>query len=236
MNCFDAAAFALPAQFTFGNADRNILRGPKYVNTDLSLMKNVPLGGSATFQIRVEMFNLFNTVNWGNPNAVVRVDELRPDHVSRHDAAGAAGGEGVVLSMGLRISRMLNLERLGQHFLLPAGPHPRGLAWGPTPTPASARFARAAVYSQRAAWTGNLSDHRMLIQAVKGYKHRCRAKRGTGSAWGCPPPLVEKSSDQLRRGLAVARRHAVRAEAEGPTRAGGGGVPARNQEMQTERH
>ena len=69
MNCFDAAAFALPAQFTFGNADRNILRGPKYVNTDLSLMKNVPLGGGATFQIRVEMFNIFNTVNWGNPNA-----------------------------------------------------------------------------------------------------------------------------------------------------------------------
>ena len=39
------------------------------MNTDLSLMKNVPLGGGATFQIRVEMFNIFNTVNWGNPNA-----------------------------------------------------------------------------------------------------------------------------------------------------------------------
>ena len=41
MNCFDAAAFALPAQFTFGNAPRNLLRGPKFVSTDLSLMKNV---------------------------------------------------------------------------------------------------------------------------------------------------------------------------------------------------
>jgi hypothetical protein len=69
MNCYDATAFALPAQFTFGNADRHILRGPKFVTTDLSLIKNVPLGGTATFQIRVEMFNLFNTVNWGNPNA-----------------------------------------------------------------------------------------------------------------------------------------------------------------------
>jgi hypothetical protein len=27
------------------------------------------LGGGATFQFRVEMFNIFNTVNWGNPNA-----------------------------------------------------------------------------------------------------------------------------------------------------------------------
>jgi hypothetical protein len=69
MNCYDAAAFALPAQFTFGNASRNLLRGPKSVTTDLSLMKNVLLGGGATFQIRVEMFNVFNTVNWGNPNA-----------------------------------------------------------------------------------------------------------------------------------------------------------------------
>ena len=68
MNCFDASAFALPAQFTFGSASRNLLRGPKFVNTDLSLMKNVIVGGGATFQIRVEMFNIFNTVNWGNPN------------------------------------------------------------------------------------------------------------------------------------------------------------------------
>src|SRR5688572_1281500 len=70
MNCFDTAAFALPAQFTFGNAPRNVLRGPKSLISDLSLMKNVLLGGGATFQIRVEMFNVFNTVNWGNPNAV----------------------------------------------------------------------------------------------------------------------------------------------------------------------
>ena len=69
MNCFDASAFALPAQFTFGSASRNLLRGSKFVNTDLSLMKNVIVGGGATVQIRVEMFNIFNTVNWGNPNA-----------------------------------------------------------------------------------------------------------------------------------------------------------------------
>ena len=71
MNCFDASAFAMPAQFTFGSAPRNVLRGPKFVNTDLSLMKNVVVGGGATFQIRVEMFNIFNTVNWGNPNATI---------------------------------------------------------------------------------------------------------------------------------------------------------------------
>jgi hypothetical protein len=70
IECFDASAFALPAPFTFGNAPRNVLRGPKFVSTDLSIMKNVPVGGTWRLQIRAEIFNAFNNVNYGNPNAV----------------------------------------------------------------------------------------------------------------------------------------------------------------------
>ena len=69
INCYDASAFGLPAQFTFGNADRNILRGPKFSSTDLSFMKTVPVGATVRFQVRVEIFNIFNQVNYGNPNA-----------------------------------------------------------------------------------------------------------------------------------------------------------------------
>ena len=68
VSCFDATAFQLPAAFTFGNAPRNLLRGPKFVSTDLSLMKNFPLGRGAQFQFRAEIFNAFNNVNYGNPN------------------------------------------------------------------------------------------------------------------------------------------------------------------------
>ncbi|HEX9458168.1 MAG TPA: hypothetical protein VGA84_03435, partial [Thermoanaerobaculia bacterium] len=68
-NCYDATAFALPAQFTFGNAPRNVLRSPKFVSTDASLMKNVPLRGTMRFQIRAEIYNLFNNVNYGNPGS-----------------------------------------------------------------------------------------------------------------------------------------------------------------------
>ena len=32
-------------------------------------MKNIPVGAEMRFQIRVEMFNIFNQVNYGNPNA-----------------------------------------------------------------------------------------------------------------------------------------------------------------------
>ena len=69
INCFDASAFALPAQFTFGNMSRNLLRGPKYSSTDLSFMKTVPVGGEMRFQVRVEIFNIFNQVNYNNPNS-----------------------------------------------------------------------------------------------------------------------------------------------------------------------
>ena len=69
INCYDAAAFALPAQFTFGNASRNLLRGPKFMSTDFTGMKNIPIGGRMRVQVRAEIFNLFNTVNFNAPNA-----------------------------------------------------------------------------------------------------------------------------------------------------------------------
>jgi hypothetical protein len=68
INCIDASAFALPAQFTYGNAPRNLLRGYGDIITDLSLSKTFPIGGRARFQIRADIFNAFNRVNFGNPN------------------------------------------------------------------------------------------------------------------------------------------------------------------------
>jgi hypothetical protein len=70
INCFDASAFALPAPFTFGNAPRNLLRGPKVVFTDLTMAKNIPVSGDVRLQVRAEIFNAFNNVNYGQPNAV----------------------------------------------------------------------------------------------------------------------------------------------------------------------
>ncbi len=68
INCYDPSAFALPAQFTFGDASRNVLRGPDYKQTDLSLMKSIPLGKGVRFQIRAEVYNLFDRANFANPN------------------------------------------------------------------------------------------------------------------------------------------------------------------------
>jgi len=68
IGCINSAAFALPAQFTFGNAGRNILYGPGLVDADFSLIKDFPIKERARFQFRAEVFNIFNHPNLGNPN------------------------------------------------------------------------------------------------------------------------------------------------------------------------
>jgi hypothetical protein len=71
VGCISAASFAIPAKYTYGNAGRNILKGPGFVSTDLSLFKNFELGTErAKLQLRLEGFNIFNTPSFANPAAV----------------------------------------------------------------------------------------------------------------------------------------------------------------------
>lgn len=72
-NWIDASAFAFPAQYTFGNAGRNILTGPGFLSTDVSLQRNfgLKLTERSRIEFRAEAFNLFNTPQFGNPNATL---------------------------------------------------------------------------------------------------------------------------------------------------------------------
>ncbi|MEN3334151.1 MAG: hypothetical protein V7641_3516 [Blastocatellia bacterium] len=65
---FDPTAFAKPAVGTFGNLKRNSLRGPGYWRTDASLFKKFAFTESKELEFRIEVVNLFNHVNLGNPN------------------------------------------------------------------------------------------------------------------------------------------------------------------------
>jgi hypothetical protein len=65
----NSAAFAVPASGTFGNAPRNLLRGPGLWQTDLGLAKHIHLTEGAQLQLRAEVFNLFNRAQYGSPNA-----------------------------------------------------------------------------------------------------------------------------------------------------------------------
>lgn len=63
-----SAFAAVPTSaYRYGNAGRNILIGPGLKNVDLGLMKNAKLTERLKLQLRVEMFNLFNFVNFDNP-------------------------------------------------------------------------------------------------------------------------------------------------------------------------
>jgi hypothetical protein len=66
---FDTAAFAVPAAGTYGNLARNAYYGPWFKTVDVSVFKTTKLSGGASAQLRFELFNLFNTINWANPGA-----------------------------------------------------------------------------------------------------------------------------------------------------------------------
>jgi hypothetical protein len=62
-------AFAQPAAGGFGNSPRNSIKGPGFHKVDLGLSRLVSLAATRTIELRLEVFNLFNTFNWGQPNA-----------------------------------------------------------------------------------------------------------------------------------------------------------------------
>jgi len=66
---FNPAAFAVPAAGTFGNLERNAYYGPGFKAVDLSVFKTTKLSDSVSLQLRCEIFNVLNWVNWANPGA-----------------------------------------------------------------------------------------------------------------------------------------------------------------------
>jgi hypothetical protein len=66
------SAFGRPAAGTFGNLPRNELRGPGFWNVDASLFKRFDIR-NFDLEFRVEVQNLFNHVNLGNPDNTVGV-------------------------------------------------------------------------------------------------------------------------------------------------------------------
>jgi hypothetical protein len=64
---FNVAAFVPNAIGTFGSSGKNILRGPRYFDTDMGLLKNFAIVERMALQFRAEFFNVFNNVNFSQP-------------------------------------------------------------------------------------------------------------------------------------------------------------------------
>lgn len=66
---FNTSAFAEPANYTFGNSGRNLLRAPGYADLDFSLIRNVNFTDGKVLEIRGEAFNILNHTNFGLPSS-----------------------------------------------------------------------------------------------------------------------------------------------------------------------
>jgi hypothetical protein len=55
----------------YGDAKRGLIYGPGDAVTDLALLRNIGVRGDVSVQMRAEFFNLFNQVNFGNPNTTL---------------------------------------------------------------------------------------------------------------------------------------------------------------------
>jgi hypothetical protein len=67
---FDPAAFVLQPQGTLGNSPRGAFRGPNLCTVDVAAVKRLSIGGRARADLRLEVFNLFNRANFGNPTLI----------------------------------------------------------------------------------------------------------------------------------------------------------------------
>jgi hypothetical protein len=68
---FNTSLFAVNAVGTFGDTGKDVLRGPGLFNTDFSLLKNIQITERFSSQFRAEAFNVFNNVNFMNPDNTV---------------------------------------------------------------------------------------------------------------------------------------------------------------------
>jgi carboxypeptidase family protein/TonB-dependent receptor-like protein len=64
---FDTKAFAEPANFTFGSCGYNSVRGPGFKRMNLSVFRGLPFADQKRVELRIEVFNLFNWVNYDFP-------------------------------------------------------------------------------------------------------------------------------------------------------------------------
>lgn len=65
----NAAAFAVPANQTFGNLGRNAFRAPGLSQVDLGLSKFVSITEKLNLRLRADLFNVLNRAQYGAPNA-----------------------------------------------------------------------------------------------------------------------------------------------------------------------
>jgi len=98
---FNPAAFANPAQGTYGNTGRNILRGPGFFDLDMGVFREFAYKEKYKLQFRAEAISLTNTPIFANPNASLS----SPSNFGQITSL-AVSANGVTAGGGYRIIRL----------------------------------------------------------------------------------------------------------------------------------
>jgi hypothetical protein len=97
-------AFAAAPTGSFGNLARNKYYGPGFGDVDLSVFKNIPIRERLKIQLRAEMFNLFNRVNFASGPGAVNSDGTVRDTIGDFNGAPGIGpGEAFNLQLAAKI-------------------------------------------------------------------------------------------------------------------------------------
>ena len=92
------AAIAGATGTDLGNVGRNVLRGPKQTNVDFSLIKRFRFGESKALELRAEVFNLLNQVNFANPVSNVSAIPTTSLSATTGQIIGSAGDFGRIVA------------------------------------------------------------------------------------------------------------------------------------------
>lgn len=87
-----ASAFSRPADYTFGNAGRDVLTGPGLVDWDFSLIRRFRLAETKSLEFRAEVFNILNHANFTVPDANVADPNFGKIFNTVQPIAGIASG------------------------------------------------------------------------------------------------------------------------------------------------
>ena len=63
-----SCAFGVPANNAFGTESNGAVRGPGFLNVDMSAFKDFHITESQSVGFRFDAFNAFNIVSYGNPD------------------------------------------------------------------------------------------------------------------------------------------------------------------------
>lgn len=104
---YDPCAFSLPPAGFYGNAGRNFLTEPRFINVDFSLLKSMPVGitEGSQLEFHADFFNLFNHPNFGRPanNVLNAVTTSARGLVAGSDRITTTDGKERQIQLGLKL-------------------------------------------------------------------------------------------------------------------------------------